>query len=278
MIICFYGKLIVVHLLENVAMKLLFVITGLVTCWCCNTIEKNDSLTFRVINKLNDTAYSKNSWQYFLQHLPLKDAPIKDYTGSIISNQAKHIAIVNYDVGDKDLQQCADALMRLRAEYLFQQQKFKEIGFHFCSGGYYSWSMYCDGIKPALKGNGVQFISTQKLHKTTHESLRSYLDIVYAYANTISLCKELKHTDKFEVGTVIITPGSPGHTCIVIDEKTNASGEKLFKLAEGYMPAQSIYVLSDPYDEKINPWYRLNKSEILTASYDFTNYELKKFE
>ena len=200
------------------------------------------------------------------------------YTGKQIANQSKHVAVINYDVGKSDLQQCADALMRLRAEYLFAQKKFDEIGFHFCSGQYYSWNMFCKGIKPVAKGSNVTFVNSSNAHVETHESLRSYLDIVYAYASTISLCKELKPANDFEIGTVIIQPGSPGHTCIVIDETVNKAGEKLYKLAEGYMPAQSIYILSDPYNENINPWYKLSKGEILTASYDFTNYQLKKFE
>ena len=260
-------------------MRLLLIIFTTVLYFNCrnNVVEKNPLLHLTKKEITVDT-FPKKSWQYFLQHLPVINAPVKDYTGRLINNQSKHVAVINYDVGTSDLQQCADALMRLRAEYLFAQNRFNEIGFHFCSGQYYSWNMYCKGMKPLLKSNTVHFINTNIVHQTTHESLRNYLDIVYAYANTISLCKELKPANDFEVGTVIITPGSPGHTCIIIAELINEKGEKLYKLAEGYMPAQSIYILSNPYDEGVSPWYKLSKGEILTASYDFTNYQLKKFE
>lgn len=252
----------------------------IVSCFlnCSNNPSGEIIQTGKFKTGLSNPASPENSWQYFLQHLPQQSGPIKDYSGKPIQNQAKHFAIINYDVGNKDLQQCADAIMRLRAEYLFSQKRFDEIGFHFLSGDFYSWKMYCKGIRPLIKGNNLKLISTGNSHAKTHECLRSYLDIVYMYANTISLCKELKTTDKFEVGTIIITPGSPGHTCIIVDETADSNGKKLYKLAEGYMPAQSIYVLSNPYDENINPWYRLHKGAIVTASYDFTDYQLKKFE
>jgi hypothetical protein len=150
----------------------------------------------------------------------------------------------------------------------FHKNKCSEIGFHFCSGQYYSFNMYCKGLRPKSNSNRVNFISA-KPADTTHQALRDYLNFVYAYASTISLCKELKPADEFETGTVIIFPGNPGHTCIIIDEATTTEGEKIYKLAEGYMPAQSIYILSNPYNESINPWYNLNKGEIITASCDF---------
>ncbi|MEO9012181.1 MAG: DUF4846 domain-containing protein [Ginsengibacter sp.] len=219
----------------------------------------------------------EKSWPYFLQHLPIIDGPILDYKGNPVANQQKHTAIINYDVGARDLQQCADAIMRLRAEYLFQQNRYREIGFHFVSGNYYKWDDYCDGKRVVPAGNGIKFIKGSA-SPYTHESLRKYLDIVYNYASTISLVKELKKVNDFAPGNIVIFPGSPGHCFIIIDEATGPDGEKVFKLAEGYTPAQSIYVLSNLEEPEISPWYHLQKGTITTSSCRFVNYQLGSFE
>ena len=221
--------------------------------------------------------YEANSWQYFLRHLPVIDQPILDYRGKAIDYQQKHVGIVPYDVGKADLQQCADALMRLRAEYLFQQKRYNEIGFHFVSGNYYSWNDYCKGLRPVAKGNGIKFINTSESEKN-HENLRRYLNIVYTYASTISLAKELRPANNFEVGTIVIHAGSPGHCFIIVDEAMNKSGEKVYKLVEGYTPAQSIYVLRNLNEQGRTAWHKLKNGVIETASYRFETYRLGKFE
>jgi hypothetical protein len=245
----------------------------------CDTVPDFSSSSPSVPYHFSDTVRRNdvNTWSYFLQHLPVVDAPILDYRGQPVPYQEKHVGIIPYDVGKTDLQQCADALIRLRAEYLFQQKRYSEIGFHFVSGDYYSWDDYCKGRRPIAKGDKVQFITTSPSEKT-HESLRSYLDFVYSYASTISLAKELKTTDGFEVGTVVIYAGSPGHCFIIIDETINNKGEKLYKLAEGYTPAQSIYVLRNLNESGNSCWYKLEKGIIETASYRFEKYKLGKFE
>jgi len=220
---------------------------------------------------------NEKSWNYFLKHLPVVEGPVLDYRGQPVSYQDKHVGIIPYDVGRADLQQCADALMRIRAEYLFGEKRYDEIGFHFTGGQYYSWNDYCKGKKPVPSGNGIRFIQTVARSRT-HESLRNYLDIVYTYASTISLAKGLKPADGFEVGTVVIHPGSPGHCFMIIDEKKDAEGKKLFKLAEGYTPAQSIYVLRNLDEFEKTPWHRLTRGVIETASYRFEKYELGRFE
>ncbi|MGH7599664.1 MAG: DUF4846 domain-containing protein [bacterium] len=45
------------------------------------------------------------------------------YNGAPKPNQAAQYRVLAIDVGNKDLQQCADAVIRLRAEYLFGQEK-----------------------------------------------------------------------------------------------------------------------------------------------------------
>lgn len=219
----------------------------------------------------------ENSWRYFLQNLPIMEGQILDYRGMPVPNQQKHSAIINYDTGTKDLQQCADAIMRLRAEYLFQQKRYNEIGFHFVNGTFYTWDQYCDGIKVVPAGNGVKLINGSP-SPHTHVSLRKYLDVVYNYASTISLAKELNKVSDFTIGTIVVYPGSPGHCFIIIDEATDDDGRKVYKLAEGYTPAQSIYVLANLTEPGISPWYHLNTGTIHTSSYNFTNYVLRSFE
>lgn len=218
-----------------------------------------------------------SGWPYFLQHLPQTDAPVLDYRGREVSDKEKAFAVINYDVGARDLQQCADALMRLRAEYLFAQRRWNEISFHFVSGEAYSFTAYCDGKLPVPKGSGVVFAASPPKAKD-HASLRKYLDLVYAYASTISLAAELKDAADFAVGTVVIKAGSPGHCFIIVGEAATSSGEKLYKLVEGYTPAQSIYVLRNVDEPSLGCWHKLKKGPITTASYEFTNYKLKKFE
>lgn len=247
---------------------------------CGNTsVPQIQSSNTKISQIFSDTSkkYDVNSWQYFLQHLPVVDKPVVDYKGRPINYQEKHAGIIPFDVGTSDLQQCADALMRLRAEYLFAQKRFNEIGFHFVSGDYYTWNDYSRGLRPIAKGRGVKFVTVTPSEKT-HESLRNYLDIVYSYASTISLSKELKTANDFETGTIVIHAGSPGHCFIIIDEAINKTGESVYKLAEGYTPAQSIYVLRNLNEDGISPWYKLKKGVIETASYRFDDYKLGRFE
>ncbi|HET7001076.1 MAG TPA: DUF4846 domain-containing protein [Puia sp.] len=229
-------------------------------------------------NPVHPLSYPSDSWQSFLQHLPTENKPIVDYKGNQIYNQQKHFAILTYDIGTTDLQQCADALIRLRSEYLFSQKKYTQIGFHFNSGIYYRLMDYLQGVHPIFRNGQQVLVQTGTVSELSHTSLRKWLDIVYTYANTVSLCKELKKADGLQTGTVIIFPGNPGHCCIIIDEAITDKRDTVYKLAEGYMPAQSMYVLSNPFEPEWNPWYHLGKAEINTASCSFRSYYLKKFE
>lgn len=256
--------------------KAFFLIFFLFSCTNSTSFSTSTSHTAETSSEIEPIKITdEKSWGYFLQHLKEIKAPVVDYLGNLVSDQDKHISILPYDVGKADLQQCADALMRLRAEYLFGQERYHEIGFHFTSGHFYSWNDYCNGLYPVPKGNSIKFINGNKKQKN-HMSLRKYLDIVYTYASTISLEKELKSADQFDIGTVVIYPGSPGHCFIITDKGVSKSGAIFYKLAEGYTPAQSIYILKN--FENNSPWHSLSKGIITTASYQFKKYSLKKFE
>jgi hypothetical protein len=220
------------------------------------------------------TLHPDSSWEGYLQRLPRRQGPILDFRGRPVADQEKHAALLLFDVGSRDLQQCADALIRLRAEYLFERGRHEEIVFAFTSGHRYRWNDYRRGIRPRINGATVSFTQQSAPCPPSPEALRRYLDIVYTYAGTISLARTLRPVRSLEIGTVILKSGSPGHCCIVID-KALQEGRWVYQLAEGYTPAQTIYVLKNPRTG--TPWHELGTGPIQTASYRFDTYQLCRF-
>lgn len=78
----------------------------------------------------------EHSFAAYLRQLPLlpKGSKVLLYNGQEKRNQAAAFAVVDMEIGNRDLQQCADAVMRLRAEYLWAQKRYGEIKFNFTNG------------------------------------------------------------------------------------------------------------------------------------------------
>jgi hypothetical protein len=275
---------------QNISVKISLLFTLLSACSRndvgINITPGGNSLVTRIkppAGYLRTPIDSADTWKLFLQNLPLLNsgAQVLDYKGNPISNQSSHVAVIDYDIGTKNLLQCADAVIRLRAEYLYKQGKRDSIEFSFTSGDKYKWVDYAKGIRPVVKGNSVKFIKTVK-EDSGYKSFRKYLDIVYTYAGTISLEKDLikvSRSSELETGDVIIKAGSPGHAVIIVDKVKNSTGDCLYLLAEGYTPAQSIHVL-DSKANKIMPWFKLDKAGpiVLRGRFFFSKPQIRKFE
>jgi hypothetical protein len=191
-----------------------------------------------------------------------------------------YAAVLDIDVGDRDLQQCADAVMRLRAEYLYSKGEFDKIHFNFTNGFKVEYTKWIQGYRIAISGNKTSWVKKTGVNKD-YESFRKYLDIVFAYAGTASLAKELNPValEEMQIGDVFIKGGSPGHCVVIVDmAKNKETGETLFLLAQSYMPAQDIHLLKNPNNHEGNPWYSLKVGEDLdTPEWDFTAEQLMRF-
>lgn len=174
-------------------------------------------------------------------------------------------------VGEKDLQQCADAIIRLRAEYLYSTGQFNMLKFHFTSVDLYSWIDHSKGIRAIVNGNKVSFEKKAK-PDSSYNNFTKYLEVIFMYAGTISLEKEISKIEEdsqISIGDIIVVPGSPGHAVIIVDEAVNSKNEKNFLITEGFMPTQSIHVLTN-FDTDIGPWYKIKtKSRLKTAQWKY---------
>jgi hypothetical protein len=67
-----------------------------------------------------------------------------------------------------------------------------------------------------------------------------------------------------QIGDVFLKGEDPGHCVIVLDiVEHEETKEKLFMVAQSYMPAQDIHILKNPKNEKNSPWYSINFGEKL---------------
>jgi len=229
------------------------------------------------------SVHEAGSFQKYIQDYPLQEfgSEIINYDGNPYVYQAGHVGILDLPVPSNGLQQCADALIRMRAEYLWEQDRKDEIGFQFTSGHYCSWKKYAEGYRPKINGSNVSFHKATSAN-ATKENFYKYLDLIYMYAGTQSLYNELPkvtRVDKIEVGDMLIYPGSPGHVILVADIATNPDGEKLFIFAQGNTPAQSVHIIKNPNDNTISPWYKIELGTYLEIpTYAFEEVKFMRFK
>lgn len=226
---------------------------------------------------------AETSFAAYLRKFPLKTdgSAVYLYNGSLKSNQQVHAAVLDIDVGNRDLQQCADAVMRLRAEYLFKQGKFDEIHFNFTNGFKCEYVKWREGYRMVVNGNQTRWSKTAQ-PDYSYASFRKYMDLIFSYAGTLSLAKEMISVpvSEMQIGDVFIQGGSPGHAVIVMDMAVDPQKKKqYFLLAQSYMPAQSIHILKNLQQTGISPWYATDFGEVLsTPEWAFTRYDLKRFK
>ncbi|MBW1294271.1 DUF4846 domain-containing protein [Aquimarina litoralis] len=237
--------------------------------------KEGDSISTRVAlpEGYKRKEYARGSFQEYLRNYQLKEhgAPIINYDNSRYFAQHWHDAILEVPVPENGLQQCADALMRLRSEYLWEKNRKDEIGFNFTSGHYCSWKKYAEGFRPKINGNKVSFHKTASTN-FSEANFYKYLNLIFTYAGTLSLSTELPRikVKDLQIGDMLVKPGTPGHIEIIVDHAVSSNGDHLFLLAQGNTPAQNVCLLKNFEDTSISPWYRFKENEsVYTPSYYF---------
>lgn len=222
------------------------------------------------------------SFGFYLRHLPLRPpgSKVRLFDGREKPNDGVYAAVVDLPIGDKDLHQCADAVIRLRAEYLWQNAQFDRIHFNLTNGFRMDYRRWRQGERLKVSGNKTDWVPGAR-PSDSRATFWAYLETVFSYAGTLSLAKELKPVavSDIRVGDVFILGGSPGHAVLVVDLALDTTGKKIMLLAQSYMPAQEIQILQNPSDPSLSPWYPADFCEVLvTPEWNFGKEQLKRFD
>ena len=262
---------------------ILLFFTGIAACGAQNadinaagsTIETR----FPVPSGFSRVDVEKGSFPEYLRRLPLKPygAKVHYYDGRVKPNDV-YVSVVDMEVGAKDLLQCADAVMKLRAEYFYARKEYDRIQYHIGNGALMKFSKWAEGYRPRVSGSSVTWTTTGRTGYG-RAVFEEFLIFIYSWAGTLSLSAEMTGKDERDlaIGDVYIKGGSPGHVVIVVDLAVDRkTGEKIFLLAQSYMPAQEIQVLKS--FEPISPWYRpAPGEEFVTPEWRFAAGSVKTF-
>lgn len=186
------------------------------------------------------------SFAAWLRGLPLAKAgtPVRSFRGTPLyePDDPRIAAVVAIDVGNADLQQCADAVIRLHAEWSWSRGR-RDMSYRAAAGVELPLARYARGERIAARGSSIAWQPGGKAG-SDHATFRGYLNTVFAWANTVSLEKQAKavEPDQLAAGDFFVLPGNPGHTVLVLD--VARQGERRFALlGQSFMPAQSFQVL-----------------------------------
>lgn len=236
-----------------------------------------------VPNGYERTAHTQGTFAAWLQNISLrKDNTVYLYNGALKKDQQTHYAVLDISTGNKDLQQCADCIMRLQSEYYFSQKTFDKISFPAGNNVNISFTGYAKGTRYQLQNNKLHIYSTSGIKASnTHEALLQYLETVYTYCGTYTLQQVTKPIQPKEVqpGDILLHAGSPGHAMIVADMALNPNtNQKVFLLAQGFMPAQDMHIVINP-NNSLSPWYQLQEdATVQTPGWLFYKNEWRRFK
>lgn len=211
------------------------------------------------------------SFSYWLRHTSLKkDKTVYLYNGQKKRNQQAQFAVLDISIGKSDLQQCADAVIRLYAEWQYSRKQYSKIVFLATDGTVMDYAAWRQGYRYVLRKQKLQKVKSAGI-SDSRTSFDHYLQTVFSFAGTLSLPKQLKivaDPRNIMAGDLFVQGGSPGHAVIVMDVVVNPAGSRRFLLAQSYMPAQSIHILKNPLSG--SPWYSYDPgNELVTPEWTF---------
>lgn len=222
------------------------------------------------------TQVEEGSLGDFLHQYPMKayGSKVHLFDGSEKYNQSAHISVFDLPIENYDLQQCADSVIRMYAEYFWNTKQYDRIAFHYTSGFLAEYPKWREGNRIKVDGNTVKWVKSAG-YDDSYECFVAYLKNVFSYAGTVSMyCEEAVEIPLGEAkaGDVFLYGGSPGHVVMIVDVCENEDGEKAFLLAQGYMPAQEFHLLVNETHLE-DPWYYENEISYLFSTPEYTFQE-----
>jgi hypothetical protein len=188
-----------------------------------------------------------NSFAEWLRGLPMapEGTPVKSFDGkeTLAGDDDFMAGVVAIDVGSQDLQQSADVIIRLHAEYMWSRGEKDQISYRSATKLSLPLSRWEKGQRLIAQGPNVFWAVQGKPAEIDHAEFRRYLDSVFTWANSTSLgprSEPVEDPKQLTAGDFFLQSQD---VAIVLDIADKPSGERVALLAKARSRAESIHVL-----------------------------------
>jgi hypothetical protein len=203
------------------------------------------------------------SFQSFLRNYPLKPSgsPVLLHDGSERAD-AGAAAVLKVNLGQKNHEGPAGAVLRLVSEYLFEQSRFSRISFTLGAQFDFSFDTWAEGKILQVDGNSIKWVSGGN-SSSGRENFTQYLQMLFRYVSIDTLKKDMSliadgEISPIEVGDIFLgTDASGKPICVMVADlaSAGAGGGRIMLLMEGGLPAQEAHIVQNPVDSALSPWY-----------------------
>jgi hypothetical protein len=184
-----------------------------------------------------------------LRLLPLAapGTPVRNYRGEIVvPGEDEYLAaVVAIDIGSENLQQSADVILRLHAEWRWYVNDLRML-YLSDTKAELPLARWFAGERLTTTGAEPRWIrQAAPKPKLDHADLRAYLDSVFAWSSGRALPGESVPLapENLEPGAFFLHAGPPAEVLVVLDVATSPAGKRAMLLAQALNPAESVHVL-----------------------------------
>jgi hypothetical protein len=199
------------------------------------------------------------SFAEWLRGLPMaaEGTPAKSFDGKeTLAGDDDYLAgVIAIDVGDADLQQSSDVIIRLQAEFLWSRGERDKISYLSATKLNMPLARWEKGQRLIAAGPNVGWVIKGKPAEVDHPEFRKYLAAVFNWANSTSLVQRsapVADPKELVAGDFFLQSQAPNHLAVVLDVAEKPTGERVALLGQARNPAESIHVVRPG---KATPWF-----------------------
>jgi hypothetical protein len=189
------------------------------------------------------------SWTEWLRLLPLAapGTPVRNYRGEIVvPGDDEHLAaVVAMDLGTQNVQQGADVVLRLHAEWRWWVKDLRMLYLSDAKVELPLQKWVAGERLVAREGKPTWIRQAEPKPKLDYADFRAYLDSVFTWSDSEALLADSVPLapESLEPGAFFLHEGPPAEVLIVLDVAASPAGKRAMLLAQGLNPAEDIHVI-----------------------------------